>query len=164
MDFSKSFSTGAKSGEIWFLPLEIKKPAFFAEIFKFLPPFRHPCLCVGKVCATPLKIGVISTVLTQFQMVKFYWILYAKWNIWQINFNCVFVFALATLNGYILFRHWQHNWHLYGRSVASRGASGCPPISRLAPRSLHTSNTVFLKCAPPLLLNPGDGPALRTTC
>ena len=72
VDFSKSFSTGAKSGEIWFLPLEIKKPAFFAEIFKFLPPFRHPCLCVGKVCATPLKIGVISTVLTQFQMVKFY--------------------------------------------------------------------------------------------
>ena len=31
-------------------------------------------------------------------VVKFCWILYAKWNIWQISFNCVFVFALATLN------------------------------------------------------------------
>jgi len=48
----------------------------------------------------------------------------------------------------------------------------CPPISCLASRLLHTSNTVFLKCGPPfwflappgfwlpLLLNPGDGPAL----
>ena len=31
-------------------------------------------------------------------MVKFCWILYAKWKIWQINFNC-FLFGLATLNG-----------------------------------------------------------------
>jgi len=54
VDFSKSFSTGAKSGEIWLLPLEIKKTAFFAEIFKFLPLFRHPYV-VGKVRATPLK-------------------------------------------------------------------------------------------------------------
>jgi len=36
--------------------------------------------------------------LTPFQIVKFYWILYAKWNIWQINFNCVVGLALATLN------------------------------------------------------------------
>jgi len=42
-----------------------------------------------------------------------------------------------------------------------------PPISRLAHRLLHTSNTVFKKCAPPssswphLLLNPGDEPAFR---
>jgi len=45
-----------------------------------------------------------------------------------------------------------------------------PPISRLAPWFLHTSNTVFCKCTPllvfgpssvfwpSLLLNPGDGP------
>jgi len=33
--------------------------------------------------------------------------LYAKWNIWQINFNCVFVFALATLYSYILFLYWN---------------------------------------------------------
>jgi len=51
----------------------------------------------------------------------------------------------------------------------------CPPISRLAHRLLHTSNTVFKKCGspcwflappsgfwPPLLLNPGDGPAMVT--
>jgi len=29
--------------------------------------------------------------------------LYAKWNIWQINFNLIFVFALATLNSYAYF-------------------------------------------------------------
>ena len=45
VDFSKSFSTGAKSGEICFFPLEIKKTAFFAEIFKLLPLFRHPYAC-----------------------------------------------------------------------------------------------------------------------
>ena len=49
---------------------------------------------------------------------KFCWILYAKWNIRQINFNCVFVSALATPNSYILFPHWQHNWHPY-RQLAS---------------------------------------------
>jgi len=44
-----------------------------------------------------------------------------------------------------------------------------PPISRLASWLLHTSNTVFKKCAPPsvfwppLLLNPGDGPGLHPT-
>jgi len=57
----------------------------------------------------------------------------------------------------------------YEQVVASGGASGArpphlksvPPISRLAPWLLHTSNTVFLKCAapsvfwPPLLLCPG---------
>jgi len=50
---------------------------------------------------------VISNVSTPFLAVKFFWILYAKWNTWQINFNCVKVFALAALNIYILFLHWQ---------------------------------------------------------
>jgi len=54
MDFSKSSSRGgAKSGEIRFSFLETKKTTFFAEIFKFLPLFPHPCLCArprhGKV-------------------------------------------------------------------------------------------------------------------
>ena len=34
---------------------------------------------------------------------KFCWILYVIRNVWQINFNCIFVFALATLNSYICF-------------------------------------------------------------
>jgi len=55
VDFSKPFSRGAKSGEICFLTLESKKTAILAELFKFLPLFRHPCLCGGKVRATPLK-------------------------------------------------------------------------------------------------------------
>ena len=49
-DFPKIFSRGAKSGEIWFLPLEIEKTTFFANNFKIqesqgplVPPFRRPC-------------------------------------------------------------------------------------------------------------------------
>jgi len=34
------------------------------------------------------------------------------------GFNCVTIFELATLNSYILFLHWQHNWHPY-RKLAS---------------------------------------------
>jgi len=45
VDFSKRFSTGAKSCEICFLPLEIKKTAFFAEISNSCPT-RHPYACV----------------------------------------------------------------------------------------------------------------------
>jgi len=41
VDFSKRFLLEAKSSEIWFLPLETKKTAFFVEIVKFLPLFRH---------------------------------------------------------------------------------------------------------------------------
>jgi len=40
--FPKVFLRGAKRGEIYILPLEIKKRTFFTEIFKFLPLFRHP--------------------------------------------------------------------------------------------------------------------------
>jgi len=38
--------------------------------------------------------------------------------IWHINFDCVFVFALTTLNSYILFLHWQRNWHPYGKRAS----------------------------------------------
>ena len=115
VDFSKRFSRGGKSGEIWFLTLETKATAIFAAIFKFLPLFRHPCLCVGKVRATPLKnwcnFKRFNTILNS----VICWILYAKWNIRQINSNCAFVFALEKPNSYILFLHWQHNWHPYGQ-------------------------------------------------
>jgi len=30
------------------------------------------------------------------------------------QFDCVFVFALATLSSYTLFLHWQHNSQPYG--------------------------------------------------
>jgi len=69
--FQQYFRRGT-SGEICFLPLETKKTVLFAEIYKFLPLFRHPCLCVGKVRAAPLKTGAISSVLTPFETVKFY--------------------------------------------------------------------------------------------
>ena len=44
--FFQKFSTGAKSGEICFWPFEIKKTAVFAEMFIFLPLFRHSYGCV----------------------------------------------------------------------------------------------------------------------
>jgi len=44
--FPNVFLRGAKCGEICFLPLDFKKTAFFAEVFKFLPLFRHPYACV----------------------------------------------------------------------------------------------------------------------
>ena len=63
---------------------------------------KFACLFVWKFsCRTIEKLvyfGVFSSVSTPFWMVKFCWILCAKWNIWKINFICVFVFALATLN------------------------------------------------------------------
>ena len=40
--FQNVFIREAKSGEICFLPLKIKKTASFAEIFKFLSLFRLP--------------------------------------------------------------------------------------------------------------------------
>jgi len=50
--FQKFFLREAKSGEIWFLPIEIKKTANF----QIPSPLPTPiCLCVGKVRATPLK-------------------------------------------------------------------------------------------------------------
>ena len=60
-----------------------------------------------------------------------------------------------------------------GSGARSPHLKSVPPISRLAPCLLHTSNTVFWKCgpssgfwplllviAPPLLRNPGDDPGL----
>jgi len=44
--FFQTFFYGGPKMVIWFLPLEIKKKAFFAEIFKFLPLFGHPYACV----------------------------------------------------------------------------------------------------------------------
>ena len=49
------YGGGAKVVKFVFLPLETKKIAVFAEIFKFLPPFRHTCLCVGKSSCRTIK-------------------------------------------------------------------------------------------------------------
>jgi len=101
VDFLKVLLGGPKSGEICFLPPKTKKTSFFAEI----PAHPHTPMLVYRKKLVPqhLNIGVISSVLTPFQIVKFCWILYIIWNVWQIDFNCVFVFALATLNSYIYF-------------------------------------------------------------
>jgi len=53
--FFQKFFCGAKSGETCFLPLEIKKTAFLAELFNPAPLPTPKGLCVGKVYATPLK-------------------------------------------------------------------------------------------------------------
>jgi len=54
--FPNVFLRKAKSGEIWFLTLGIKKTAFLLKNFSNSCPLPTPiCLCVGKVRATPLK-------------------------------------------------------------------------------------------------------------
>jgi len=42
-----------------------------------------------------------------------------------MNFNFVFVFALSTLKSYILFLHWQHNWHPYRQLATNELAFSC---------------------------------------
>jgi len=45
VDFSKSFSRGAKRGEICFLPLETKKTAFLLKTSNSCPPSAtHVCM------------------------------------------------------------------------------------------------------------------------
>jgi len=46
---SEGFYPGGPKVVIFvFLRHKAKKPAVFAELFKFLPHFHHLCLCVGK--------------------------------------------------------------------------------------------------------------------
>jgi len=86
--FQKFFYGGPKVVKFGYYHSKLRKQRFFWN-FQIPAPLSTPiCLCVGNVRATPLKIWVVSSVLTPFQIVKFYWILYAKWNIWQISFNC----------------------------------------------------------------------------
>jgi len=55
--FPKAFLRGVKRGEICFLPLKIKKRAFFTEIFKFLPSSDiHMFVCRKSSCHTIKKI------------------------------------------------------------------------------------------------------------
>ena len=91
----------------------------------------------------------------------------------QIKFKPqnVRMFSKSKLGEFLLFtRGWT-------RAVASGGPvvpghpiwNRRPHISRLVPRMLHESNTVFFESGlpsgfwPPLLLNPGDGPALNSS-
>jgi len=87
---------GAKSGEIWFLPLETKKTAFFAEIFKFVAPFRHPCLCVGKSSCHTLKINVISSVLTPSKNSEILLILIRKMKYLTDQYQLCFCFCIGN--------------------------------------------------------------------
>ena len=66
VDFSKSFSRGGQKWWNFFFPLETKKTAFFAEIFKFLPLFQHPCLCARNIRSTQLENWVIPSILPPF--------------------------------------------------------------------------------------------------
>jgi len=128
VDFFKSFSKGAKSGKIWFLPLTTKKTAFFAEIFKFLSPLRHPCLCVEKSSCHSLNNWCNFKRFNTIPNMKFCWILYAKLNFWQIKFSCVFVFALATLNSNIYFCIGNKIGILTDNLLVATYALSCPCI------------------------------------
>ena len=108
--FLKFFYGRPKVVKLVFYHSKLRKQHFLLK-FQFPVPLLTPIrLCVGKVRATPLKnVGNFkrfNTIPNSEILLKF------KQNIWRTNFNCVFVSALAALNSYIIFLHWQHNWHL----------------------------------------------------
>jgi len=73
VDFSKSFYGGPNVVKFGFYHSKLRKTAFFTEIFKFLPIFRHPYASVSeKFVPNHKKFGVISSVLTPYEIVKFY--------------------------------------------------------------------------------------------
>jgi len=71
------------------------------------------------------------------------------------QFNCVYVFALATLNGYILFLHWQRNWHPYDNLLIATYVLSCLWIlvSNTVVDRVFTDGTSLLKMRKVVILN-----------
>ena len=58
VDFSKRFCSRAKSDEIWFLPLEIKKTVFLLKIWNSCPSSdTHMLVCRKRSCHTIKNLG-----------------------------------------------------------------------------------------------------------
>ena len=121
--FQKYFYGGPKMVKFVFYHSKLRKQHFLLKFSNFCPSSDIYMLVCRKSCAKQLKnIGNLkrfNTIPNNEILLN----LIHKWNIWQVKFNCVF--ALATLNSYILFLHWQHNWHSYGQlAVATYALSG----------------------------------------
>jgi len=114
VDFSNSFSRGATSSEMCFLPFETKITAFLLK-FSNSCPYRHLCLYVGKVRATSSKtwgnFKRFNIILNSEILLN----LLRKMKYSTDKFQLCFVFAVAMLNSYILFLHWQKNSHPCGQ-------------------------------------------------
>jgi len=70
-------------------------------------------------CHSIETFGVTTSIVTQFYIVKFCWILYAKSSIWRINFICVFVYALATPYSYTVYNFHYNTIGINYRQLAS---------------------------------------------
>ena len=110
---SKVFQWGAKSCEIWFLPLTTKKTAFFAEIFKFLSPSdTHVCV-QENVRATPLNnwcnFKRFNAILNSEILLN----LLRKMKCLTDQFQLFCCFCIGNTKQLYLFLHWQQNWHSY---------------------------------------------------
>jgi len=93
---------GAQGGAIWVLSVETKKIAFFAETSKFVPSIQHLCLCVGLSSCHTIKnwcnFKRFNTILNSESFLNLIRIKYLTDQL-----NCVFAFALVTLNINIIF-------------------------------------------------------------
>ena len=116
--FQTFFWRGARSGEIYFLPLETKKTDFCWN-FKLLPPFRHPCVCVEKSSCHTIKNGCyfkrFNTILNSEILLN----LMRKMKYLTDQFQLCFCFCVGNAKQLYLFLHWQHNWHPCNRQIAS---------------------------------------------
>ena len=71
--FPKVFYGGPNVVKFGFYHSKLRKTAFFTEIFKFLPIIRRPYASVSeKFVPHHKKFWVISSVLTPYEIVKFY--------------------------------------------------------------------------------------------
>jgi len=78
-EFSKIFLGRAKSGEICFFSLEIKKTTFFAEIFKIYVGQGQPCppfdahadyFCLAFIFLMPRKIKLCNAFISEHSFFK----------------------------------------------------------------------------------------------
>ena len=116
VEFSKSCCMGGQKWWNLFLPLKTMKTALLPTILKFLPPFRHPCLCVGKsschtikTCSNFKRFNTIPNSKISLNFTR-------KMKCFTDQFQLCFCFCIGKSKH--LFLHWQHNWHPY-RPLAS---------------------------------------------
>ena len=128
--FQKYFYGGPKQVKFVFYHSKLRKQHICWNC-QIPAPLRTPIyLCVGKVCTKQLKnmgnfkrfntIPNKEILLNLIRKMKY---------LTDQFFNCVFVFALATLNSCILSLHWQHNWHSYGQLAVATCVLSCLCIS-----------------------------------
>jgi len=120
VDFSKSFSRRAKSGEIRILPhSKLRKEPFLLKFSNSCIPFDTHALVSKKVRATPSKLSCnfkrFNTLLNSEILLN----LIGKMKYLTGQFQLCFCFCIGNTKLSYLFLHWQHNWHPYSRQLAS---------------------------------------------